>query len=115
MLTKKEKEKMKKYRYLIAAMIDESLGYFTPEYALRAIKAYKDKRAIRCEWYLDIAGLGHGKNLWEIEDNKLKEINHDVISQAYKNHKKRRKNIRECLKIVDKNINGRESIGASYF
>ena len=36
MLTKNRIDGLKKYRHILAAMIDESLGYFTPRAALSA-------------------------------------------------------------------------------
>ena len=115
MLTKKQVDGFKKYRHILAAMIDESIGYFTPAAALNAIIAYKKKVPFSCEWYLDMAGLGHWKKLSDITDDELRKINHDVISEAIKHRKYRRGNIKNCLVIVDRNIAGNESIGASYF
>lgn len=115
MLTKSNMQKMKRYRHILAAMIDESIGYFTPAAALNAIIAYKKKAPFSCEWYLDMAGLGHGKKLFDITDDDLRKINHDVISDAIKSRKYRRESIKSCLIIVDRNIAGNESIGASYF
>ena len=115
MLTKINMRKMEKYRHILAAMIDESIGYFTPAAALNAIIAYKKKAPFSCEWYLDMAGLGHWKKLSDITDDELRKINHDVISEAIKHRKYRRGNIKNCLVIVDRNIAGNESIGASYF
>ena len=115
MLTKNRIDGFKKYRHILAAMIDESIGYFTPAAALNAIIAYKKKAPFSCEWYLDMAGLGHGKKLFDITDDELRAINHDVISDAFKHRKYRRESIKSCLIIVDRNIAGNESIGASYF
>ena len=115
MLTRNRIDGLKKYRHILAAMIDESIGYFTPEAALNAIIAYKKKAPFSCEWYLDMAGLGHGKKLFDITDDDLRAINRNVISNAFKNRKYRRESIRSCLVIVDRNIAGNESIGASYF
>ena len=56
MLSEQEKANMKKYRHLIACLIDCSIGYFTPLAALRAIEEHKGKRPYFCEWYMDIAG-----------------------------------------------------------
>lgn len=115
MLTKNRIDGFKKYRHILAAMIDESIGYFTPAAALNAIIVYKKKAPFSCEWYLDMAGLGHGKKLFDITDDELCAINHDVISDAFKHRKYRRESIKSCLVIVDRNIAGNESIGASYF
>ena len=55
MLSEQEKATMKKYRHLIACMIDCSIGYFTPLAALRAIEEHKQNKPYFCEWYMDIA------------------------------------------------------------
>ena len=115
MLTRNRIDGLKKYRHILAAMIDESIGYFTPAAALNAIIAYKKKAPFSCEWYLDMAGLGHGKKLFDITDDDLRAINHNVISGAFKHRDMRRNSIKDCLVIVDRNIAGNESIGASYF
>ena len=83
MLTKNRIDGFKKYRHILAAMIDESVGYFTPAAALNAIIAYKKKAPFSCEWYLDMAGLGHGKKLFDITDDELRAINHDIISPSF--------------------------------
>ena len=44
-----QKKELRKYRHIIAALIAQSEGYFTPVYALEAIKAYKKKESFGCE------------------------------------------------------------------
>lgn len=120
MLSEQEKANMKKYRHLIACLIDCSIGYFTPLAALRAIEEHKGKRPYFCEWYMDIAGKRlrrEGKNRFssrEEEAQLYKEINKDIIrdSLRYRKHKECHK---KCLAIVDRNIGGAQSLGASWF
>ena len=116
MLTRKEKQELKRYRHLIACLIDCSIGYFTPMAALRAIKAHKKKEPYCCEWYMDIAykqrkNQQPGKQT--DNDEQYKEINKNIIrsSLRYRKHKSHK----GCLAIVDRNINGNESFGASWF
>lgn len=108
MIYDSDKKLLKRYRHLIAALIAYSIGYFTPLAALQAINDYKKNQPNFCEWYLDIA--------WKrgvLSDNDLLNINHNVIKAAIK--------FRHCqdfkfaLQIVDKNILGHESLGASWF
>ena len=107
-------QKMKKYRHTIACLIDVSIGYFTPASALRAIEAYKNNETYFCEWYMDIAGKRRRYN----HDNSDEEtlyltINKDIIKDAMRyRHKNSHKG---CLAIVDRNIAGNYSIGASWF
>ena len=51
MISDNDKKMMSKYRHIIAALIDESIGYFTPIAALRAVQAHKQKETFDCEWY----------------------------------------------------------------
>ena len=106
---------MKKYKHILAAMIDRSLGYFTPTRALDALIAYKKSAPWACEWYLDMAGLGRTKNLFEITDEELIKINKDVIRAAIQCRKYRTEGIKTCKTIVESNIAGNKSIFASYF
>ena len=41
--------------HILAAMIDTSIGYFTPLMALRALLSYKNKEPFYCEWYTHMA------------------------------------------------------------
>ena len=118
MISDNDKKLMRKYRHIIAALIDESIGYFTPLAALRAIQAHKQKESFGCEWYCHCASQffkNHNKTNVSNEeyDQRLLEINHDAIKYSFKN--RRHRNLKYCLAIVDLNINGNESIGASWF
>lgn len=108
MIYDSQKKKLKKYRHLIAALISQSIGYFTPLMALGTIEDYKKNQPNFCEWYLHIAGLRGAKT-----DADYLGINHDVISSAIKN--RHSWNFKRCLAIVDRNIEGYESLGASWF
>ena len=118
MISDTDKKLLKKYRHIIAALINESIGYFTPLAALRAIQAHKSKSTFGCEWYCHCASqffLNHNKTKVSNEeyDQKLLEVNHDAISYSFK--KRRHRDLKYCLDIVDSNINGRESLFASWF
>lgn len=108
MLYESDKKKMKKYRHVIAALISQSIGYFTPLMALSAIEDYKKKKPNFCEWYFDIAGKRGVRS-----DEDFLRINHDVIKSAIKN--RNGYDFKRCLAIVDRNIAGEESLGASWF
>ena len=108
MLYERDKKKLKKYRHLIAALIDFSIGYFTPLMALSAIEDHKNKIPNCCEWYYDIACKRGVQS-----DADFIKINRDVIKGAI--NCRHRKNFKRCLAIVDRNIAGYESVGASWF
>lgn len=103
-----DKKLLKRYRHIIAALISYSIGYFTPLAALRAIQDYKKNQPNFCEFYLDIAFKRDVKN-----DKDFLDINRHVIEGSIK--------YRHCsdfafaLEVVDKNIAGYESLGASWF
>ena len=108
MLYESDKKKLKKYRHLIAALISQSIGYFTPIAAYRAIENYQENKPYFCEWYMHIAGSRGVKT-----DADYLLINRDVIKSAIKN--RNGYDFKRCLNIVDRNIAGHESIGASWF
>lgn len=118
MFSDNDKKQMSKYRHLIAALIDESIGYFTPLAALRAIQAHKTKASFGCEWYCHCASQffkNHNKTKVSDEeyDQTLRDINHDAIKFSFIN--RRHRNLKNCLAIVDYNIAGNESLLASWF
>ena len=108
MIGDSDRKMLKRYRHIIAALIAYSIGYFTPLAALRAIEDYKKNQPNFCEWYLDIAWKRGVK-----EDNDLLEINRNILKASIK--------YRHChdfklaLQVVDRNISGQESLGASWF
>lgn len=108
MIYDSQKKNLKKYRHLIAALISQSIGYFTPLMALGTIEDYKKNQPNFCEWYMHIAGLREAKN-----DADFLIINRDIIKRAIKN--RHSWDFQQCLKIVDRNIAGIESMGASWF
>lgn len=106
-----DKKALKKYRHILAAMIDRSLGYFTPLMALNALESHRKGKVFYCEWYAHIAGAEHKR----VEDEDLLRIGREIISRSFEDRKINRRRIQGCLKIVDSNIAGNESILASYF
>ena len=113
MIYESQKKELRKYRHIIAALIAQSGGYFTPMYALGAIKAYKKKESFGCEWYYHIADIWFGDIKDRYSDENFKKINVEIIRCAIKS--RHRRNIKQCLAIVDKNVEGKESAGASWF
>ncbi len=114
MLDKKDIRGFKKYRHIIANLIDYSYGYFTPKAALLAIQAHKKKEGYYCEWYMDMAAKSNPGVSWRnMTDQVYIDINKRTIKSSircrhWKSHK-------ACLQIVDRNIKGNESLGASWF
>ncbi len=103
-----DKALLKRYRHIIAALISYSIGYFTPLAALEAIKDYKKNQPNFCEWYLDIAWKRGLK-----KDEDLLDINHNIIRASIKY--RHNCSFKLALQVVDKNIAGNESLGASWF
>lgn len=110
MIHDKNKKLLKRYKHLIAALIAYSIGYFTPLAALRAIQDFKNNTPNFCEWYLDIAWK-RGTNT--DNDNAFLDINRQIIKGAIKH--RHCSDLKFALNIVDKNIAGYESFGASWF
>lgn len=115
-MNRKDTQELKKYRHIIAAMIDTSIGYFTPLMALGALRAHRENRDCHWEWYIDIVEKRYyGIDRKDIPKDAYKKVNHDVISISFRHRHQSRKRYQACLEIVDRNINGNESIGASWF
>ena len=103
-----ERKLLKRYRHIIAALIAYSIGYFTPLAALRAIQDYKKNQPNYCEWYLDIAWKRGFK-----DDSDLLVINRNILKASIKY--RHNCSFKLALQVVDKNIAGNESLGASWF
>ena len=109
-------QELKKYRHIIALLIDASIGYFTPRAALRAIEAYQENVPFYCEWYSDtVMKRLHEDHIFDLPDSEYIKLNHDLISECVKCRHHRKSGLKECLVIVDRNIAGNESLGASWF
>ena len=108
MIYESQKKKLKKYRHLIAALISYSIGYFTPLMALDTIQDHKNNKPNFCEWFFDIA-CKRGVH----SDDDFIKINRDIIKGAIKY--RHSFDFKRCLAIVDRNIAGYESLGASWF
>ena len=55
MKTRSQSDVLQRLPCLVAHLIAESLGYFTPEAAANAIAYYTKGEAFFCEWYYDWA------------------------------------------------------------
>lgn len=68
-------EILSRYPRLVAHLICESLGYFTPHAAANAIKHHALGRPFPCEWYLHMAG----------EDGaSLLQVGREVLARAFR-------------------------------
>ena len=82
------KKTLKRYPRLTANLIAESLGYFTPLGAAKAILLYQESRPYYNEWY------SHQLMFHRTEDTDEKElllkINRDTIKRAFTNRRHHR-------------------------
>lgn len=81
------RDAIRRYRCLTAHLIAESLGYFTPQAAARAIAAHRNGEAFACEWYADIA-MRQNQPLWDA--GTLQQVNQRVIESAYRRRQQHR-------------------------
>lgn len=111
-IDKKILEVIKRYPRLTSHLICESLGYFTPQAAARAIQYYKKGKPFYCEWYCHMA-----KEDWSRE--RLIEIGKIVIKSAFENRKWHRgmmSDYKQARKIVNKLLEtGNGPVFASWF
>ena len=108
MIRDKDRALLKRYRHIIAALIAYSIGYFTPLAALRAIQDYKNNQPNFCEWYLDIVWKRGVNN-----DDDFIAINRNILKASIKY--RHGLDFKLALNVVDQNILGHESLGASWF
>lgn len=82
-----QEQVLNRWPRLIAHIICESLGYFTPKAAANAVIAYKEGNPFYCEWYTDIAVKVLRNKTIPYSDEKfrevLKEVNKDVIRGSF--------------------------------
>lgn len=108
------KKVLAKYPRLIACMIDESLGYFTPHAAVNAIVSHKTGGCWGCEWYAHIDSCRNGDKLFaDGYNDRVKEINREVISDAFK--KRKYYYSARAKQVVQMNLQESESVGAAWF
>jgi hypothetical protein len=107
-------EVMKKHPRIVAHLIAESLGYFTPRSAAIAIIKAKNNEPYYCEWYTDCAGR-YGDML---DKKNVARVTKEVLEQAIKYrhvHKGYMSDYKKALEIVKKAIEGNEPTFASWF
>lgn len=108
------KKTLARYSRLVACMIDESMGYFTPHAAVNAIVAHKTKEPWSCEWYSHIDSCRNPGKGWDAEyDSRIQAINHDVISEAFR--KRKYYLCARAKRVVKANLGENESVLAAWF
>jgi hypothetical protein len=70
---------------LVAHLIAESLGYFTPEAAANAIAYYTNGQPFYCEWYCDWSSkrLARGRTECGTLDDTVREVGELAIRNAF--------------------------------
>ena len=71
---------LKRYPRLTAHLVCQSLGYFSPLSAARAILDHATQTSNACEWYIHMAGNGRS----------LLQVNRDTIAQAFRSRRSHR-------------------------
>ena len=107
-------EVMAKYPRIVAHLIAESLGYFTPRSAAIAIIKAKNNEPYFCEWYTDSARR-YG-DMWDKEN--VRKVTKEILKQAIENrhyHTGSMASYKQAKQIVDEAIKGNEPTFASWF
>ena len=96
---------MAKYPRLVAHMICQSLGYFTPKSAANAVSHYKANEPFACEWYSFMTdrrvGEGNGSHFYDHEG--LLTTGRNVVSTAFHSrhsHKGYMAEYRKAIQLV---------------
>lgn len=77
---KTQKEVLQRYPLLVAHLISESLGYFTPASAANAVLHYTQGEPNFCEWYSHMAGGMHPPSF---EKDALLAVGRRVLGDAF--------------------------------
>lgn len=108
------------YRRLAAALIEETRGYFTPRSAVASILM---RKFYDCYWGCELydaydlekyskEAMEDSKTLIKEHELHMYKRNNAVIRSAIRNRRFSRKSARS---VVEENLAGNESIGASWF
>ena len=86
MMYETQRKELKKYRHVVAATIAQSEGYFTPLYALEAVKAHRQNKSFGCECYFHVVGIRfeNESSREKYSDENFIKINREIISRAIK-------------------------------
>lgn len=78
-------EVLQRFPCLVAHLIAESLGYFTPEAAANAIAYYTRGEPFFCEWYYDWASkrFASGRTKSGTLDDTVREVGQLAICNAF--------------------------------
>ena len=99
-----------RYPRLIAHMICESLGYFTPLAAANALKHYVLGQPFFCEWYVCLAD-GYDRE-------RVLEVGRQVVEAAFRSRHRHRgvmQHYPAARAIVAEALRGKHPIFASWF
>ena len=116
--TRSQSEVLQRLPSLVAHLICESLGYFTPEAAANAIAYYTRGEPFFCEWYHDWASKRSRKTNADMRDT-VREVGKLAIQNAVsrrRHHRGPMAEFRRALAIVLHVRQGGESpLFASWF
>jgi len=108
---------LRRYPRLVAHMICESLGYFTPRAAANALIAYKLGRPFYCEMYCHAAQFRNARR--DLHDKgSVWTVTRDFPRQAFKNrahHKGYMAEYAHARAIVAAALKGNHPVLASWF
>jgi len=79
------REALQRWPRIVAHMICESLGYFTPKSASNALASYKNGEDYGCEWYSSMS-YQRTKNYFNVAE--LIKINKDVVKWSFLNRRR---------------------------
>jgi hypothetical protein len=101
---------LQRYPRLIAHMICESLGYFSPLVAANALAHHINGTSFPCEWYSHICHR-QGKGLFH--DEALVEIGREVVQNSFQRRHRHKGPMAEYQQALALVMAERESAGAT--
>lgn len=115
MKTMTQEEVLRRWPRLVAHMICESLGYFTPKSAANAIIRYKQDEPFYCEWYSSIA---NARGAGFFDEEAMRQVGRDVLNWAIKGrhrHKGYMADYENARAVIERELAGNGPIFASWF
>jgi hypothetical protein len=112
-----QRDILRRWPRLVAHLICESLGYFTPKSAANAILHFKKNEPFYCEWYCHMAQF-RNKQRDMYDKESLREVTQDVLKWAIERrhrHKGYMADYKQARAVITAELKGKGPEFASWF
>lgn len=109
-----QRDIIKRWPRIIAHLICESLGYFTPRSAANALENFKKNEPFYCEWYCHMANHRSGPDF----NKSLVDVGRDTLKRAIEQRRRHKGYMRDyelAQSVVAAELDGKSPEFASWF